>query len=88
MEASEEFSCSPPRMSLCSAVSVFQRTSMSHFLGTHLGILNHECRIWGMSKWNVHVSVQFEILSRAVHQPVVWMQRRSASLLVDDKMNG
>ena len=51
-------------------------------------IVNHECRIWGMIKWNVHESAQFEILSRAVHQPVVWMQRRSSSLLVDDKMKG
>jgi len=45
-------------------------------------------RICGMIKWNIHGSVQFEILSRAVHQPVVWMQRRSPSLLVDDEMNG
>jgi len=45
-------------------------------------------RIWGMINWNIHGSVQFEILSRAVHQPVVWMQRRSPSLLVDDEMNG
>jgi len=44
-------------------------------------------RIWGMINWNIHGSVQFEILSRAVHQPVVWMQRRSPSLLVDREMN-
>jgi len=40
-----------------------------------------------MIKWNIHGSVQLEVLSRAVHQPVVWMQRRSPSPLVDDEMN-
>jgi len=58
--------------------------SIAHAKAKRYGI----SRIWGMMKWNIHGSVQFEILSRAVHQPVVWMPRRSPSLLVDDEMNG
>jgi len=35
MEASREFSRTPPRLPPCSDVSVFQKTRMSHFWDTH-----------------------------------------------------
>jgi len=44
MEASREFSRTPPRLPPCSDVSVFRKTRMSHFWDTHHSVLKIETR--------------------------------------------